>query len=106
VSFATVGECRDCLRSLSLPLPVAAADHPASVAFHWVREFDVLHTGVRVFNRYLYDGDWTEDRVADDPAEYCIEHRHDDATLRLFVDGRGAVTRTEHVRRRDHGEPR
>lgn len=106
VSFATVGECRDCFRLLSLPLPIAAVYHPASIAFHWERGFDVLGTGVWVFNRYLYDGDWTDERVADDPVEYRVEHRRDDATLRLFVDGVGAVTRTERVRRRDHGEPR
>lgn len=104
VSFATVAECRDCLRLLSLPLPVAAAFHPASIAFHWERGLDVLHTGVWVFNRYLYEGDWTDEQEADDPPEYRVELRSDGATLRLFVDGSGAVTRTERVRRRDHGD--
>ena len=70
VSFVTASECRDCLRFLSLPLPAAAAYHPASISFHWEHGVDVLGSGVWEFNRYLHDGRWTSERVGTDPDEY------------------------------------
>jgi hypothetical protein len=106
VSFATVSECRDCLRLLSLPLPIAAAFHPESISFHWDHGLDVLGTGVWEFNRYVQDGRWTSERIDTDPEEYRVEFRHESATLRVFLDGSGTVTRTERVRRRGHGDPR
>jgi hypothetical protein len=101
LSFATVSECRDCLRLLSLPLPTAAAYHPESIAFHWEHGVDILGSGVWEFNRYIQDGRWTSERVGTDPDEYRVEFRRDTSTLRLFLDEGAAVTRTERVRRRD-----
>jgi len=106
VSFLTVSDCRDCLRFLSLPLPAAAAYHPESVSFHWERGVDILGSGVWEFNRYLHDGRWTSERVAPDSDEYRVELRRGTSTLRLFLDERAVVTRTERVRRRDQREPR
>jgi hypothetical protein len=101
VSFLGVSDCQDCLRFLSLPLPVAAAYHPASISFHWEHGVDILGSGVWEFNHHLEDGRWTAERVADDPEAYRVELERDTATLRLFLDESGAVTRTERVRRRD-----
>jgi len=101
VSFATVTECEACLRSLSLPLPYAAAYHPASIAFHWEHGVDLLGTGFWELHRYLHEGQWTATR-ADDREAYRVELRVDDATLRLFLDESASVQRTERVRHRDH----
>jgi hypothetical protein len=106
ISYATATECQDCLRFLSVPLPVFAAYHPASISFHWERGVDVLGTGVWEFNRHLHDGPWTAERTGTDPDEYRVELQRDRATLRLFVDGSAVVTRTERVRRRDGRERR
>ena len=106
LSFATVSECRDCLRLLSLPLPTAAAYHPESISFHWEHGLDILGSGVWEFNRYLHDSRWTSERIGTDPDEYRVEFRHDTSSLRLFLDERAVVTRTECVRRRDQSERR
>mgnify|MGYP000678184169 CR=1 FL=1 len=104
VSFTTFSECGDCLRFLSLPLPVAAAYHPESISFLWERGVDVLGNGVWEFNRNLHDGSWTSERVASDPVEYRVELERDTATLRLFLDESAVVQRTERVRRRDQSD--
>ncbi|OYR45541.1 helix-turn-helix transcriptional regulator [Halorubrum sp. Eb13] len=104
VSFITTSECRDCLRFLSLPLPVAAAYHPESISFHWEHGVDVLGSGVWEFNRYLHDGRWTSERVSTNSHEYRVELRRDTSTLRLFLDESTTVTRTERVRRRDQSK--
>jgi len=104
VSFTTFSECQDCLRFLSLPLPIAAAYHPESVSFLWERGIDVLGNGVWEFNHYLHDGRWASEQVGSDPAEYRVELRHDTSSLRLFLDESAVVTRTERVRRRDQGK--
>jgi hypothetical protein len=101
VSYATVSDCQDCLRMLSLPLPTAAAYHPESISFHWDHGVDVLGAGPWEFNRYIHDGRWTADRVGTDPDEYRVTLRRDVATLQLVLDEAGEVTRTERVRRRD-----
>ncbi|WP_254841002.1 winged helix-turn-helix domain-containing protein [Natronomonas marina] len=106
VSFITGSECRECLRFLSLPLPIAAAYHPASISFHWERGIDILESGVWEFNRFLHDGRWTSERVDTDPERYRVEFRRDTASLRLLLDGSATVTRTERVQRRDHNDRR
>ena len=100
-SFATIAECEECLRLLSLPLPVAAAYHPESVSFHWEHGLDVLGNAPWLFNRYLYEGRWDSEQVDTDPAEYRVEFDNEGASLRVFLDGTGLVTHTERVRRRD-----
>ncbi|MFC6974840.1 winged helix-turn-helix domain-containing protein [Halomicroarcula sp. GCM10025709] len=100
VPFITASECQSCLRFLSLPLPVAAAYHPESISFHWGHGLDILDAGIWKFNGYLYDDQWTAERVATDPAEYRVEFRREEATLRLFLDETATVTHTERVRRR------
>jgi len=103
-SYAAVSECRDCLRLMSLPLPTAAAYHPASISFHWEHGVDILGTGGWKLNRFIEDGRWTAERVGTDPTEYRVELRRDTSILRLFLDGSAAVTRTERVRRRGRDE--
>ncbi|WP_254823175.1 helix-turn-helix domain-containing protein [Haloglomus halophilum] len=102
-SFGTFSECQECLRCLGVPLTHAAVYHPESVAFHWEHGVDILGTGVWEFHRYLREGRWTDERVDDDPETYRVDLRRDDASLRLFLDGSAAVTRTERIQRRDHG---
>jgi hypothetical protein len=104
VSFMTFSECQDCLRFLSLPLPVATAYHTESISFLWERGIDILSNGAWEFNRYLHDGRWASEQVGSDPVEYRVELRHDASSLRAFLDERAVVTRTERVRRRDQGE--
>lgn len=101
VSFATAYECQECLRFLSVPLPIAAAYHPESISFHWEHGVDVLETGLWEFNRYLADGQWTTEQVGTDPAEYRVDLNHRNSSLRLFLDENAVVTRTERVRRKD-----
>jgi hypothetical protein len=104
VSHITISECQDCLRFLSLPLPVAAAYHPESISFHWEHGVDILGTGVWEFNRYLHDERWTSERVGTNPDRYRIELRRETSTLRLFLNESTTVTRTERVRRRNQNE--
>ncbi|MFC7134214.1 MULTISPECIES: ArsR/SmtB family transcription factor [Salinibaculum] len=99
VAFGTVSECEECLRFLSLPLPLTVAYHPASVAFHWEHGINVIGTGLWEFHDYLYDDRWTSERVDTDPDTYLVEFNHDTASLRLYLDGEATVTRTERVRR-------
>jgi hypothetical protein len=104
VSYITISECQDCLRFLSLPLPIAAAYHPESISFHWKHGVDILGTGVWEFNRHLHDEQWTSERIDTDPDRYRIELRRETSTLRLFLNQSATVTRTERVRRRNQNE--
>lgn len=101
-SFATLSECQQCLRVLSLPLTHAAAYHPESVAFHWAHDVDIMGTGVWEFHRHLHDGRWTAEREESGPGAYRVALECADTTLRLYLDESAAVTRTEHVRRSNH----
>lgn len=106
VSFAASSECQQCLRRVGLPLPYAAAYHPESVAFHWEHGVDILGTGFWEFHRHLNDGRWTSERVETDPEEYRVDLQSETTSLRLYLDGNAAVTRTERVQRRDQSDRR
>lgn len=106
VSFATLSECQQCLRFMSVPVTHAAAYHPESVSFHWEHGVDVMGTGVWEFHQYLHDGRWTTEQVATGPPEYRVELRRGDTSLHLYLDENATVTRTERVRRRDQSERR
>lgn len=105
-SFATSSECRQCLRFVSLPLSHAVAYHPESVSFHWEHGVDIIGTGMWELHRHLHDGRWSTERVSTDPAEYRVEMRYEDTSLRLYLDESAAVTRTERVQRRDGSDRR
>jgi DNA-binding transcriptional ArsR family regulator len=105
-SFATSSECQQCLRFMSLPLPHAVAYHPESVAFHWEHGVDIVGTGMWELHRHLHDGRWSAERVATEPAEYRVEMRRADTSLRLYLDETAAVTRTERVQRRGGSDRR
>lgn len=100
-SFATVSECQQCLRFMSLPLTHAVAYHPESVSFHWEHGIDIFATGMWEFHRYLHDGEWNADRVETNPEKFCVEMRHEDTALRLYLDEAATVTHTERVQRRN-----
>ncbi|MFA9516900.1 hypothetical protein ACERIT_06740 [Halopenitus sp. H-Gu1] len=106
VDFAANSECQQCLRSMGLPLPYAAAYHPESVAFHWEHGVDILGTGFWEFHPHLIDGRWTSEKVETDPEEYRVELQRETTSLRLYLDANAAVTRTERVQRRDQSERR
>ena len=106
IAFATISECQQCLRLFSLPLTHFAAYHPESVAFHWDHGVDIMGTGMWELHRYVKDGQWTAERAGGDPEEYRVELRRDAASLRLYLDGNAAVTRTERVQSRDRSDRR
>jgi DNA-binding transcriptional ArsR family regulator len=98
-SFLVTSSCEACLREYNSPLTYSVASHPASVAFHWDRGMDVTSRGVWEFHEHVYEGRWTSERVASDPAEYEVVFRHGDDAVRLFLDSTATVVRTERVRR-------
>jgi DNA-binding transcriptional ArsR family regulator len=102
--LGTISECRQCRRSIGLPLTHRTALHPESIAFHWEHGVDILGTAVWEFNRRLNEDLWTAERVDTDRAEYRVELRCGDDTVRLSLDETATVTRTERVRHRDLGE--
>jgi hypothetical protein len=99
-SLLAVDRCRECRRGYTALLTYGVAYHPASVAFHWERGVDIATRGLWTFNDHLYEGRWTAERVATDPAEYEVVLRHDDDALPCRLDETGTVQRTERVRRR------
>ena len=106
MSFGTISECQQCLRRMGVPLTHAAVYHPESVTFHWEDGVDIMGSGMWEFHRYLHDGRWTAEQVDTDPAEYRVEFRREETSLRLYLDESATVTRTERVRRRDQSERR
>ncbi len=106
ISFATVSQCQQCLRMLSLPLPSAAAVHPESVAFHWEHGDDVLGTGMWECYEYLHQGRWSAARSDSGAGAYLVELKREGTTLRLYLDESAAVTRTERVQRREQPDRR
>lgn len=101
VSYFTIDECEACLRRYSGPLPYCAAFRTASIAFHWDHGVDIMGTGWWELHSNLMEGRWTAEQIATDPAEYRVELRYEDATLRVFLDDDGETTRTERVRGRN-----
>lgn len=101
---ATCSVCEQCQIVMAVPVPHAVAYHPESVAFHWNHGVDIMDTGPWKFHDYLQDGKWTADRIDNAPDEYRVEMRVDNASLRLFLDKRGTVTRTERVQREEQSD--
>lgn len=99
VSYFTIAECQECMRRYSGPLPYSVAFRPPSIAFHWDHGVDILGTGWWELHRYLVKGRWTAERISDDPPEYRVVLRRDDATLRAFLNDEAQIVRTERVRR-------
>jgi len=96
--FLTVNECQRCLRIYSGPLTYGVAYHPASVAFHWGLGIDIGSKGLWEFHQYIREGRWTSERISEDPAEYRIVLRHDNASLRVNLDETANIVRTERAR--------
>lgn len=71
------------------------------MTFHWDHGVDVLGTGVWEFHDFVYEEQWSAERVDGAPDEYQVTYRRDDASLRLFLDEEANVVRTERVRRTD-----
>ncbi|WP_080505312.1 DUF7351 domain-containing protein [Halorubrum aethiopicum] len=98
-SFLVTSTCEECLREYNSPLTYSVVYHPASIAFHWDRGFDVTTRGIWEFNEYLYDGHWTSEQITTDPDEYEVVLRHEDDAIRLVLDATATVIRSERVRR-------
>lgn len=105
-TFATLTECVECLRFMSVPLPYFVAYHPDSVAFHWDHDIDIMGTGMWELHELLHEDAWTAEEVDDEEAAFRVELRRDSASLRVFVDDEGNVTRTERVQRREQPDRR
>lgn len=100
VPFATLSECEQCLRALSLPLTHTAAYHPAAIAFHWDHGIDVLGSGIWTFNRFLAEDLWTASRVDGESDRFQVEFSQNRERLRLELDRSGTVTEIQRVRER------
>jgi hypothetical protein len=99
MEFVGTGRCRQCWWRLNAPPSMWLSYHPASVAFHWDNDVDVLSQGPRDLGAKLGSGQWDTERVATDPDEFRIRYRVDGNELRLTVDDDLELLRTERVRR-------
>jgi hypothetical protein len=97
--FLIVGRCRQCWWKLNGPPSMWVANHPASVAFHWENDVDVLSIGPREVGAKLRSGEWSTERVGTDPDEYEVTYRVEDNVLRMTVDDDLELLRSERVRR-------
>lgn len=105
-SFGTYSECQQCRRCLSIPLSYAAACHPESVAFHWEHGVDIMGTGMWEWHNHLHEGRWNSERNDTEQANYRVVLQRDKTALRLYLDERAVVKRTERVQRRNQSERR
>lgn len=98
-TFLVTSDCETCLREYNSPLTYHTVFHPAAVAFYWDRGIDVTTKGLWEFHEYVYDGRWSSEQVASDPAEYEVVLRHGHDAVRLQLDSTATVTGSERVRR-------
>lgn len=98
-SFLVASQCEACLRAYNSPLTYSVVYHPASIAFHWEHGIDVMSSGIWEFHEHVYDGRWTSEQIASDPAEYEVAYRQESDTLRFRLDSTATVTATERVQR-------
>lgn len=81
-----VHTCRECWLTITMPLEVSAAFHPAGVGFCWEHGISLPDVPLWEFFEFVVAGAITADIASHDPFEATFELSFDDETLRLEMD--------------------
>ncbi len=90
--YALEHTCRECWFTVSIPLEVAAAFHPAAIGFCWNHGISLLETPLWEFFEFVVTGTITTEVASVDPLAASIEFTLGDETMCLRMDDSFAVT--------------
>ncbi|PCR92379.1 ArsR/SmtB family transcription factor [Natrinema ejinorense] len=90
--YALEHTCRECWFTVTIPLEVSAAFHPAAIGFFWAHGISLLDTPLWEFFEFVVMGTITTDVTSVEPLVASFELTLDDETMSLRIDDSFAVT--------------
>ena len=90
--YALEHTCRECWFTVSIPLEVSAAFHPAGIGFFWNHGISLFDTPLWEFFEFVITGTITTDVASVDPLAASFELTLNGETMRLRMDDSFTVT--------------